>query len=515
VTITRNLALTLSVALLALLFVSGYGFWQLRQFQERFDYVEVDTIPAIVDLAEATAQMSELRASTLSRVLSASELQRRDRDQRIAEAHRRLDAILERYVTDHTLDDTDSKMVEVDKANIAAYRATQAQFLAATSTGENAEAIGAALLPLTPATALVVNALKDQTDYNIEQARALGARGEAAARFSLWTLGATTLIAFVLTTILATCLYRIIQRGLANIQLTLTEVSQSLDLTQRARVERTDEIGLTAHAFNHFIERIGTVLWTVRRSSDSVSVAARQIAAGNTDLSSRTEQQAASLEETAASMEELTSAVQHTADSARQASVLTGSASALARKGHEVVSRVVDTMHEIDRSSDKISEITSLIEGIAFQTNILALNAAVEAARAGEQGRGFAVVAAEVRNLAQRSASAAKEIKDLIAASVQAIHDGSSLANQAGETISEVTVAVGHVAGVITEIAAASEQQSQGIKQISNAITQMDQVTQQNAALVEEAAAAAKSLEDQGRQLDLAVRAFHFKDVVA
>ena len=512
-TITRNLALTLSVALLALLFVSGYGFWQLAQFQERFEYVEANTIPAIVDLAEATAQMSELRGSTLSRVLSSTDVQRRDKEQRIAEAHRRLDAILDRYVTDHTLDDTDRQMITADKANITAYRATQAQFLAATSAGANANDIGAALLPLTPATALVVNGLKDQTDYNIKQAFALGARGEAAARFSLWTMGLTTLVAFALTTVLATYLYRIIRHGLAGIQRTLTEVSQSLDLTQQARVARADEIGQTANAFNHFIDRISSVLWTVRRSSDSVSVSAKQIAAGNADLSSRTEQQAASLEETAASMEQLTSAVQHTADSARQASALTGSASELARKGHDVVNRVVETMHEIDQSSDKIAEITSLIEGIAFQTNILALNAAVEAARAGEQGRGFAVVAAEVRSLAQRSASAAKEIKDLIAASVQAIHDGSSLANKAGETISEVTVAVGHVASVITEIAAASEQQSQGIKQISDAITQMDQVTQQNAALVEEAAAAAKSLEDQGQQLDQAVRAFHLKEL--
>jgi len=513
VTITRNLALTLSIALLALLFVSGYGFWQLTQFQERFDYVEANTIPAIVDLAEATAQMSELRASTLSRVLTVNDGQRRDREQRIAEAHRRFDAILARYATDHALDDADRRMVEADKANITAYRATQAQFLASTPAGANENDISAALFPLTPATTLVVSGLKDQTDYNIKQAFALGAQGEAAARFSLWTLAVTTLVAFVLTTVLATNLYRIIQRGLANIQRTLTEVSQSLDLTQRAPVERADEIGQTARAFNHFIERISTVLWTVRRSSDSVSVGAKQIAAGNTDLSSRTEQQAASLEETAASMEELTSAVQHTADNARQASALTGSASELARQGHDVVNRVVETMHEIDRSSDKIAEITSLIEGIAFQTNILALNAAVEAARAGEQGRGFAVVAAEVRSLAQRSASAAKEIKDLIAASVQAIHDGSALANEAGETISEVTVAIGHVAEVIIEIAAASEQQSQGIKQISQAITQMDQVTQQNAALVEEAAAAAKSLEDQGQQLDLAVRAFHIKEL--
>jgi len=508
VTITRNLALTLSISLLALLFVSGYGFWQLVQFQARYAYVETNTIPAMVDLAEAEAQMSDLRAATLSRVLTSDENQRRDRDHRIAEGHQRLDAILERYATDHILDDTDRKMVEDDKANLAAYRTVQAKFMSETSAGESMSDVTAALVPLTPATAVVVAGLKAQTDYNIKEAHDLGRKGESAAQLALWTLGVTTLVAFVLASALAGHLYRVIQRGLDNIQRTLKSVSESLDLTQRAPVERADEIGQTAQAFNQLIERVRTVLWKVQRSSDSVSTAAREIATGNTDLSSRTEQQAASLEETASSMEELTSAVQHTADNARAASAMTADAAELAERGHEVVSRVVDTMNTIDQSSDKIANITGIIEGIAFQTNILALNAAVEAARAGEQGRGFAVVAAEVRSLAQRSSSAAKDIKDLIASSVHEIHNGSSLANQAGETISQVKMAVSRVAEVINEIAAASNQQSKGIEQINQAITQMDQVTQQNAALVEEAAAAAKSLEDQGQQLHIAVGAF-------
>ncbi|WP_158899262.1 methyl-accepting chemotaxis protein [Burkholderia sp. L27(2015)] len=507
-TITRNLALTLSISLLALLFVSGYGFWQLVQFQARYAYVETNTIPAMVDLAEAAAQMSDLRAATLSRVLSTDENQRHDRDRRIAEDHQQLDAILERYAGDHVLDDTDRKMVEDDKANLAAYRAVQTKFMSETTAGESASDISVALGPLTPATVVVVAGLKAQTDYNIKEAHALGVKGESAARLALWTLGVTTLVAFVLASALATHLYRVIQRGLDSIQRTLKSVSESLDLTQRAPVQRADEIGQTAQAFNQLIERVRAVLWKVQRSSDSVSTAARQIATGNTDLSSRTEQQAASLEETASSMEELTSAVQHTANNAREASALTADASELAERGHDVVSRVVDTMNTIDQSSDKIANITGIIEGIAFQTNILALNAAVEAARAGEQGRGFAVVAAEVRSLAQRSSSAAKDIKDLIASSVHEIHNGSALANQAGETISQVKMAVGRVAGVINEIAAASNQQSKGIEQINQAITQMDQVTQQNAALVEEAAAAAKSLEDQGQQLHIAVGAF-------
>ncbi|MFP3801250.1 methyl-accepting chemotaxis protein [Paraburkholderia sp. SIMBA_027] len=246
----------------------------------------------------------------------------------------------------------------------------------------------------------------------------------------------------------------------------------------------------------------------VRTAADSIATGSSQIASGNVDLSSRTEQQAASLQETASSMEELTSAVRQNSENAQQASSLATNASEVARRGSFAVGRVVETMDDISGNSNKIAEITGIIEGIAFQTNILALNAAVEAARAGEQGRGFAVVASEVRSLAQRSSSAAKEIKDLIGTSVRKIRDGSSLAYEAGKTMSEVTNAVARVTDIMSEIATASNEQSRGIEQVNQAITQMDEVTQQNAALVEEAAAASKSLEDQGRQLNKAVGFF-------
>jgi len=246
----------------------------------------------------------------------------------------------------------------------------------------------------------------------------------------------------------------------------------------------------------------------VRESSGSIASASSEIAMGNTDLSQRTEEQAASLEETAASMEELTSTVKQNTENAQQASALATSASNVAQRGNKVVGQVVDTMHGISESSAKIAEITGIIEGIAFQTNILALNAAVEAARAGEQGRGFAVVASEVRSLAQRSSNAAKEIKDLIANSVLQVQNGSALASQAGETMSEVTQAVARVTDIMEEIAAASIEQGRGIEQVNQAITQMDEVTQQNAALVEEAAAAAGSLESQANDLKAAVSMF-------
>jgi methyl-accepting chemotaxis protein len=246
----------------------------------------------------------------------------------------------------------------------------------------------------------------------------------------------------------------------------------------------------------------------VRSAADSIATGSSQIASGNLDLSSRTEQQAASLQETASSMEELTSTVKQNAENSQQASALSAKASEVAVKGSAVVGQVVTRMGDISASSTRIADITGIIEGIAFQTNILALNAAVEAARAGEQGRGFAVVASEVRNLAQRSSSAAKEIKDLIGESVRKIEEGSSLATSAGLTMSEVTQAVARVTGIMGEIAAASSEQSRGIEQVNQAITQMDSATQQNAALVEQAAAASKSLEGQGRQLTEAVAFF-------
>lgn len=255
-------------------------------------------------------------------------------------------------------------------------------------------------------------------------------------------------------------------------------------------------------------ESLVRLIGQVRTAADCIATGSSQIASGNVDLSSRTEQQAASLQETASSMEELTSTVKQNAENAKQASSLSNNASEVALKGNEVVSHVVGTMGEISESSTKIADITGIIEGIAFQTNILALNAAVEAARAGEQGKGFAVVASEVRSLAQRSSSAAKEIKDLISASVQKVQDGLSLANEAGKTMLEVTQAVERVKDIMGEIAAASSEQSRGIEQVNIAITQMDEVTQQNAALVEQAAAGAKSLEDQGQQLNHAVSLF-------
>ncbi|WP_426072902.1 methyl-accepting chemotaxis protein [Janthinobacterium sp. DSP2-3-3] len=280
------------------------------------------------------------------------------------------------------------------------------------------------------------------------------------------------------------------------------------DLTAQIDASAKDETGQLLQALKDMNTSLLNIVGEVRSGTDSIATSSTQIAAGNQDLSSRTEEQAGSLEETASSMEELTSTVKQNADNARQANQLAASAAQVAVKGGEVVAQVVGTMQSINTSSNKIVDIISVIDGIAFQTNILALNAAVEAARAGEQGRGFAVVASEVRNLAQRSASAAKEIKTLIGASVEQVNAGSMLVAQAGSTMNDIVDSVQRVSDIITEITAASSEQSVGIDEINRAIGQMDAVTQQNAALVEESAAAAESMQHQAHKLAQVVSVF-------
>jgi methyl-accepting chemotaxis protein len=280
------------------------------------------------------------------------------------------------------------------------------------------------------------------------------------------------------------------------------------DLTETISNEYHGTFGQLKDDSNTTVEQLTEVISRIKEATDTINTASKEIASGNTDLSQRTEEQASSLEETAASMEELTSTVKQNAENAKQANQLAAGASDIAIKGGEVVGQVVSTMSSISESSKKIVDIISVIDGIAFQTNILALNAAVEAARAGEQGRGFAVVASEVRNLAQRSAAAAKEIKTLISDSVDKVQVGTDLVDKAGQTMGEVVSSVKRVTDIMAEISAASAEQSAGIEQVNQAITQMDDVTQQNAALVEEAAAAAESLEEQAQELAKLVSTF-------
>jgi methyl-accepting chemotaxis protein len=335
--------------------------------------------------------------------------------------------------------------------------------------------------------------------------------GDSGSSAATWLLA----IAAVTLTMLAYSyfhLYRVVCDGLGRQTRSFQYLAETLDLSRRSAARRMDEFGRGAVWFDRFMHRVEDTVLTVQASTESVSAATRQIAAGNMDLSLRTEEQAASLEQAVASMAELSGAVAQNTDSAREADGLASRASSLADRGNEAVQALVATIAGIEMESRRISDITSLIEGIAFQTNILALNAAVEAARAGDQGRGFAVVAGEVRVLAQRSSSAAKEIKTLIEASAAMVRNGSSQAGKAGAAIEQVKHAIVEVSTVVAEISLASALQSQGVLQVAGVVAQMDQVTQQNAALVEQAAAAAQSLDEQVAHVRGVLAAFRVSD---
>ncbi|HEY5801850.1 MAG TPA: methyl-accepting chemotaxis protein, partial [Burkholderiaceae bacterium] len=345
--------------------------------------------------------------------------------------------------------------------------------------------------------------IKYQSDLMVEA----GKKSEAEAASTRMQILALSAAAAIISALLAGFATRSITVPLNEAGDVARRVADG-DLTSTIVVTSNDETGSMLQALKDMNDSLVKIVSEVRSGTDTIATASAEIADGNQDLSSRTEQQAGSLEETASAMEELTSTVKQNADNARQANQLAGSASEVAVKGGAVVAQVVDTMESINESSRKIVDIISVIDGIAFQTNILALNAAVEAARAGEQGRGFAVVASEVRSLAQRSAAAAKEIKTLIGDSVDKVGAGSRLVAEAGSTMDEVVASVRRVTDIMAEIASASIEQSTGIEEVNRAITQMDETTQQNAALVEQASAAAEAMQDQAASLSRTVGAF-------
>ncbi|MGF6481614.1 methyl-accepting chemotaxis protein [Paraburkholderia sp. JPY419] len=348
------------------------------------------------------------------------------------------------------------------------------------------------------------------SDVRDELARQRVANGVDMVRSVTWWIASCALVGVAIAIGLGLLVTRAVVRQIGGEPAEVAKVVEQIaggDLSQRLRTGAADERSILC-AVAHMQERLASTIGSIRESAESVSIASQQIASGNIDLSARTEEQAASLEQTAASMSELTQTVGRNSDNARNASALATQAAQVVNTGNTAVEGMVRTIGEISGSSTKISEITGVIEGIAFQTNILALNAAVEAARAGEQGRGFAVVASEVRNLAQRSASAAKEIKEMITTSVAIIEGGTQQAAEVSTTMADIKDAIHRVSNIVDEIATASEEQNRSIHQVGQAVTQMDETTQQNAALVEQAAAAAQSLEAQARKMKQTVSVF-------
>ncbi|GJI99788.1 methyl-accepting chemotaxis protein [Duganella rhizosphaerae] len=388
---------------------------------------------------------------------------------------------------------------DVDKA----FKEAIGQVLAFNSEGA-AKVISGRIDPLNQQTLTLINKLVDMQQANAKDVMDGSVTADRSLMMVLFVLGA---VAVALGILCAAVITRSITVPLSG----AVEVAQKVaagELTSQVFVEGKDETSELLQALKDMNDSLAKTVGDVRNGTELISTASQEIASGNADLSARTESQASSLEETASSMEELTSTVKQNADNARQANQLAVTASSVAEKGGTVVSQVVETMGSIKASSSKIVDIIGVIDGIAFQTNILALNAAVEAARAGEQGRGFAVVASEVRNLAQRSAGAAKEIKELIGDSVNKVDAGSKLVDEAGQTMDLIVTSIRQVADIMGEITAATQEQSNGIEEVNQAITQMDEMTQQNAALVEEAAAAAESMQEQAELLAQAVSIF-------
>lgn len=505
-TIKSRLAMMVGFLSLLLIGVGGFGLYGINQSNNGLKTVYEDrTVPA-TDLATVNDQWQIMRMNAVVAAnLNDIEIARTraaDNNRRYTEVQKIWNAFMETYLTPE-----EAAFAQSYEQNEKAYVEARDRTMQLAMTGDFEAARANAMADAGPK----FDALhKNMFDLINLQARVASEEyAEAQANFNthFMVISAAVILGVILAAIVGMMLIRAIV-GPINEAVRVANAVASGDLTSRIEANSNNETGRLMQALKQMNDNLIDLVGKVRGGTDSIYTASGEIASGNADLSQRTEEQASSLEETASSMEELTSTVRQNADNARQANQLASGASEVAVRGGSVVGQVVETMSAINDSSKKIVDIISVIDGIAFQTNILALNAAVEAARAGEQGRGFAVVATEVRTLAQRSAAAAKEIKELIGDSVNKVEDGNRLVSEAGQTMDEIVNSVKRVTDIMAEISAASQEQSSGIEQVNQAVTQMDEVTQQNAALVEEAAAAAESMQDQARELSQAVAVF-------
>ena len=497
--IGTRLGIGFAVVLGLLVAVLLVGLYSMGQLSARTHDIVADKN---VKMAAANTMSDNVRNITLaitSVVVAPTEALVQTELAKIGEARKKYGAAKETLQKKISTDKETALMAELDAA-LKSGAPLNNKVIELRNAGQTEEAIAFLTQQAAPSLKIVLGALDSLLAYEAQQAAQAATDAEtlsASARAYMIILGS---VAVLLGAFVAWIITRSITHPI-NAAVAVAETVASGDLSSHIVVNSSDETGRLLGALKAMNDSLLGVVAQVRHGTDAISTASSEIAAGNLDLSSRTEEQASSLEETASAMEELTSTVKQNADNARQANQLAKSASEVAVRGGSIVSQVVDTMGTINESSKKIVDIIGVIDGIAFQTNILALNAAVEAARAGEQGRGFAVVATEVRNLAHRSASAAKEIKELIAASVANVDTGSRLVNEAGQTMGDIVDSIVRVTDIMGEITSATHEQTIGIEQINMAIAQMDEVTQQNAALVEEAAAASQSMQEQAGEL--------------
>ncbi|MFC0251370.1 methyl-accepting chemotaxis protein [Massilia consociata] len=508
-----RLALGFALVLAMLVAVIGFGIAKLGTLHEDTRTMALEAYPKVVVAQDLADRINRTARTVRDLLLASSEEADKKNFAALATSRKETDEMFARL----------DQVVNTDtgRAKLQAYKGAYAQYIGAIdqvlqlhAAGEREAAIAHLLGPARKLQSAVFIASNELIAFQGGSMQATYEEAEqtyAIGRNAMLALGALALLGGAVA---ATLITRGLLRELGGEPGYAAEVAGQIaagNLAVQIDTAANDRSSLL-FAIRGMRDSLAAIVSQVRSATDAIATASAEINAGNQDLSSRTEQQASSLEETASSMEELTSTVHQNADNARQANGLSTAASNVALRGGEVVAQVVETMGAIDASSRRVVDIIGVIDGIAFQTNILALNAAVEAARAGEQGRGFAVVASEVRNLAQRSASAAREIKALIGDSVERVESGSALVAQAGATMQEVVESVRRVTDVVSEISAATAEQSEGIEQVNGAIAQMDQVTQQNSALVEEAAAAAASMQEQAARLGALVAVFRLAE---
>jgi methyl-accepting chemotaxis protein len=509
-TIAQRLYALIFMAAIGLVALAGISVSQIAKVYKAANFSNTDVIPGLLDLGIASRSFARLRLQLWQYLAEKDSAKRTELASAINDSYGKTIDAFNKYEKDFSSDSKGKALLADERSALAEFDAMRTRVMSLVADDKLDEARD--LMAAGNVIGTKVNdAIFAHNKYNEET-------GQRAADEAAATLHSSNLLESVLALAVIACVTGIgimLVRKLIGSINAAVDIAQTVaggDLTGRIEVRSSDEVGKLLQALKDMNDSLVKIVGEVRVGTDTMLTASSEIAAGNMDLSSRTESQAGSLEETASSMEELTSTVRQNADNAQQANQLARKATEVAGKGGAVVSEAVATMSSISESSRKIVDIIGVIDGIAFQTNILALNAAVEAARAGEQGRGFAVVAAEVRNLAHRAATAAKEIKTLIGDSVERVEAGTRLVNEAGSTMTEVVESVRHVTGIMSEITAASEEQSRGIEQINQAVIDMDNVTQQNAALVEQAAAAAGSMQDQAARLAQTVSVFKIRD---
>ena len=508
-TVRARLSIGFGTLLALLLLVAATGILRLGALNDSFKALADDRVPKIITGGDWLFSVSETARHTRNMlILDSDDLVKKEVESVMGHKKMRKD-YMEQLKASIKTDEGKAALNAVIEAR-AAYTPPEDEYLRLISIGDKAGAKVQLLDKARPLQLLYITSLRKFIDSQRSAIRKSRAATTDEYTASRTLLGGLTLLGLLIGGLAAWIITRSLQQQLGGEPAYAAAIADRIadgDLSETIETRAGDQSSML-YSMQRMRDSLSNIVADVRQGTDTIATASNEIAAGNMDLSARTEQQASSLEETASSMEEMTSTVKQNAENARQANQLAASASAVAIKGGTVIAQVVQTMGEIHDSSRKIVDIISVIDGIAFQTNILALNAAVEAARAGEQGRGFAVVATEVRNLAQRSAAAAKEIKLLIGNSVDKVDFGSKLVGEAGSTMNDIVAGVRRVTDIMNEISSASMEQEAGIEQINEAISQMDTVTQQNAALVEEAAAAAASMQEQAGKLAAAVSVF-------